>query len=118
MKPRMQRVRDFYHAVDSRNVEAAVSIFHENVVYERGSRTFRSLDEVRKFYETGRSSTISGGTHSIDEAHERRDTVTIVGSFNGRYADGTEGVVKFVDEFTFNSDLVTQRVTTFPGREI
>ncbi len=118
MKPRMQRVRDFYNAVDSSDAEAAVSLFHGSITYERGSRSFRSFNEVRKFYETGRSATIFGGTHSIIETYEHGDTITIVGSFNGRYADGTEGVVKFVDEFTFDGELVTRRVTTFPGREI
>lgn len=111
-------MRRFYHAVDAGDLDSIAATFAPNVTYERGSRAFRSLGEVRAFYERGRSDTIAGGTHRLDGLEEDGDAVTATGTFDGTYADGSSGVVAFVDRFEFDGDLVVRRRTDFPGREI
>lgn len=118
MDPNISRIRTFYKNVDGNNVEAAVSIFSTNARYQRGTRIFSGMNEIRDFYASGRVETILSGMHAFESIEQEGNIVTVIGTFEGEYSDDTAGPVRFVDRFEFDDDLVSHRTTTFPGREI
>ena len=118
MEPRTRRVTAFYKAIDDGDLEAALSLFHDDISYVRGARSFNGLDEVADFYRRIRAKTVRSGTHDIESVTENDDAVTVRGTLHGVHADGRTIAIAFIDRHEFSDGKVRRRVTAFPGEEV
>lgn len=102
-------VRRYYDLVDADAYEELVSLFAEDVRYERpGRETIEGRDALRRFYEEGRP--LSNGRHEVLDVVADGDTVAVRGEFSGEL-DGEAVSFAFADFHEFDEGEIARRYT-------
>lgn len=110
-------VRSYYQHVDDSRLEDLLSLFHEEVVYERqGTPTIVGLAALRRFYEQDRI--IDSGFHRLDQVLPGEDWVAVRGRFEGLLRDGREVRLRFTDWHHFQDGKIVRRESLFPGQMV
>lgn len=106
--------RRYYDLVDAGDYDGLVSLFSENVVYERpGQPAIEGEAELREFYQAGRP--LSAGEHQLHSVVREGDTVAVRGTFRGRQ-DGDPVEIGFADFHEFSDGEIVRRYT-FTNRD-
>lgn len=110
-------VRSYYDHVDAQRLEDLLSLFDEEIVYERqGTPTIVGRDALRRFYEEER--VIESGSHQLDQVLPGEDWVAVRGRFEGRLRDGQQVRLRFTDWHHFRNGKIVRRESLFPGRTV
>lgn len=110
-------VRTYYDLVDAQRTEDLISLFHDDVVYERqGTPTIVGLAALRRFYEQDR--VIDSGAHRLDQVLSGEDWVAVRGGFEGLLRDGSRVSLRFTDWHHFQDGKIIRRESLFPGRTV
>ncbi|WP_158057701.1 nuclear transport factor 2 family protein [Halorussus halophilus] len=108
-------VRDYYDAVDAEDYDTVLSLFADDVTYERpGQSTLSGIEQFREFYLDTRS--LTDGRHEIDQLLADGDTVAVRGQFIGKQ-DGEEVTFGFADFHQFDEDGRIVKRWTYTDRD-
>jgi len=110
----ISRIEQYYHSIDSGNIDEALAIFAPDATYIRGKKTIHGTLEA--FYRHERN--IGQGKHKIEMVTATNDTVNILGQFTGEAKDGQPLQTTFKDTFVFKNGFVVYRKTVFIGKDI
>jgi ketosteroid isomerase-like protein len=104
-----QLVRLYYLLVDGGRIDDLLTLFSDDIYYERCRKEINGIAELSHFYRTVRQ---LEGSHLIRRIlGSQRNLIAIEGSFIG-YRDGQPINIKFVDVFLFDENSkVCQRHT-------
>ena len=110
-----QLTRRYYDLVDSGDHETMLTLFADDVIYERGgTEPIRGIEAMRRFYAGERI--IAQGRHELDQILVQGDWVVVRGRFNGRLKDGQEVAVRFADFHQVRDGRIQRRYTYFMDR--
>ena len=106
----------YYASVDDQQLEILFSLFHQDIVYTRGSQTIEGMDAFKRFYQEGR--VIHKGRHTLHHILVDYPGAAIQGHFSGILKDGEAVEIEFADFFRFEKGKIIWRETYFQGREV
>ena len=106
----------YFQAVDARDLDTLFGLFHEDIVYIRGSQKIEGMDAFKDFYHSSRP--IASGQHLLDQIHITPPESAVRGRFVGALKDGTEVNIDFADFMRYQSGKIIWRKTYFLGREV
>jgi ketosteroid isomerase-like protein len=110
-------VRRYYELVDADRFDDLLSLFHDDVVYERqGTPDIVGMAALRRFYQEERI--IQGGRHTLASVVADGDWVAVRGSFTGMLKSGDEVELRFTDWHRFRDGRIDRRETLFPSRQV
>ncbi|WP_323172086.1 nuclear transport factor 2 family protein [Natrialba sp. PRR66] len=102
-------VRDYYDAVDAERYDELVSLFTDDVRYERpGQGAITGREELREFYLTGRP--LEDGSHEIHDVLVDGTTAAVRGTFSG-VQDGERVEFDFADVHELEEGQIARRYT-------
>lgn len=112
-----QVVRGYYELIDANRFSDAVTLFHEEVTYERqGTPTIHGRVALLNFYQHDR--VIAEGKHQLDQVLGGGNWVAVRGQFQGRLRSGETVQIPFTDWHHFRDDLIDYRNTLFPKGQV
>jgi ketosteroid isomerase-like protein len=101
--------RRYYDLVDAGNNEELVTLFTEDVLYERpGQDPIEGREALRQFYEEERP--LSAGEHELHSVVADGETVAVRGTFRGEQA-GERVDIGFADFHEFEDGKIGRRYT-------
>ena len=107
----------YYELVDAGKVDELLTLFHEDIVYERqGTPDIHGIAAMRVFYEKER--VIDEGRHELGQLMSDGPWVAVRGRFEGRLKTGTQVRLRFTDWHRFRDGLIDRRETLFPGLQV
>ena len=110
-------VRRYYEHIDAQRLDEMLSLFHDEIVYERqGTPTITGIEALQRFYLEERI--IESGAHSLDQVLPGTDWVAVRGRFQGRLRDGDLVELRFTDWHQFRDGKIIRRESLFPGRTV
>lgn len=102
-------LQDYYEFVDAGRYNDLVSLFAEDVHYERpGQDAIDGRAALRAFYETGRP--LEDGTHEIHDIIVDGTTAAVRGTFTGRQ-NGERVAFDFADIHELEDGKIARRYT-------
>ena len=106
----IDRLRTYYDRVDDGDVDGLLSLFAEDVRYDRpGREPIEGIDALRRFYERDRP--LDDGTHDVHHVVVDGPFAAVRGEFTGRL-DGKPVSFGFADHHEFDDDgLIATRYT-------
>lgn len=108
----VERVREYYRAVDANDVDGLLGLFSDDCVYERpGYAPLVGKPALAAFYATDR--VIESGRHELTNVVAQQDSVAVEGRFVGQLKNGTAVEVRFADFFRTSGDVFVSRQTYF-----
>ena len=108
----IETVHDYYAAVDSGDVEAVLSLFAQDCVYERpGYAPLLGHGDMRRFYSEDR--VIAEGKHTITTVVEQGTLCAVEGGFEGVLKSGKQVSIRFSDFFEMAGDVIARRRSYF-----
>lgn len=106
------QVLRYYRYVDANDIEALLTLFSDDCVYERpGYEPLVGKQALTRFYKAQR--VIESGRHALTSVVQDGDTVAVEGHFAGVLKSGVDADVRFADFFRFSGDRITSRHTYF-----
>ncbi|PWI58675.1 nuclear transport factor 2 family protein [Sulfoacidibacillus thermotolerans] len=110
-------IRDYYQAVDEKNLPALYALFSDKIRYERaGYPPIVGMTAFQTFYEVERQ--IVSGRHTLFDVVVGDQSVAVRGKFEGTLKDGTIVQTLFADFFTIVKGKVEERYTFFEGLHV
>lgn len=110
-----QLARRYYQLVDSGDHETMLTLFADDILYERGGTDpIHGIEALRRFYAGERI--IAEGRHELDLVLVQGDWVAVRGRFRGRLKDGQEVSVRFSDFHQFRDGKICNRYSYFMDR--
>ncbi len=109
-------IKKYYKAIDESDLDTALSLFSEDISYQRGSQLIVGKKDLEDFYHKHRL--IKEGEHEIEEIKTDGLSTTVKGRFTGRLKSEEQVQIKFEDIFEFADQKIVKRKTIFPGRQI
>lgn len=105
-------IRAYFRAVDANDVDGAVALFHEELVYERpGYEPILGRERLRHFFRDER--VIAEGRHEIEGVLVDGDRVAAWGSFAGTSRTGAALSESFCDIYEMQDHTIYRRRTFF-----
>jgi len=103
----VRTIKNYYEYVDSKEVDALLELFTDDVEYLRAGVIINTKEKLEKFYEKERN---IDGVHLIDSIYKADSTKDIV-IVEGVFIFESKERIAFVDVFEFLGDLVAKRRT-------
>jgi ketosteroid isomerase-like protein len=107
----------YYALVDQSRLQELLSLFHDDVVYRRGSDVeLKGIEALRRFYERERA--ISSGRHVLDCIATSGDWIAVRGTASGTLRTGGPFSVEFADFHLVREGKIWRRTTYFLDGEV
>ena len=104
-----QRIAAYYGQIDANDIDAILSMFSPDAVYERAGKSYQGKERISRFF---REERLIRGRHEVSEIWEVPGHVVALGAFIGHGEAGDPRHVGFADIWTFGpDDEVTKRRT-------
>ncbi|WP_290815418.1 nuclear transport factor 2 family protein [Halovivax sp.] len=105
----------YYDRVDADDVDGLLSLFAEDVTYERPGRdAIEGIDALREFYERDRP--LEDGSHEVDRVLVDGRRAAVRGRFSGRL-DGDPVSFGFADHHEFDDEGLIANRWTYTDRD-
>ena len=105
-------VFELFHAIDLPDWQALMSVFHEDILYERpGYSEFYGLDRLIQFYQ--RERIIASGTHHIEKVITEENNGACWGRFIGVSKTGCPIDELLAEAYSFEDGRIRTRRSYF-----